>query len=245
MQKKQTKIESSIWGEDRTVGTECDEPSDKSGDVLARKITDRLEVLKLKYQAQFEFITNNSTTKISNFNNSTESFSVKTKGDKIGHFRNEYKPDQWRFLDNQKAYEYRYKHDFYASNIVAHQYEYLSKVNQRKKTLPETILNMEIINPKSIQVIHEYAGRHDSEEFKHDFLTTTDNGKRTVRVANDFDLIIQGLKVNYEQFEEHAKLFSESELPKVKAEYDKFNVTFCVSPDPKVYGNPQALDVSN
>ena len=163
----------------------------------------------------------------------------------MGHFRNEYKPDQWRFLDNQKGYEYLHTHDFYASNVVAHQYEFLSELNQEKKTLPKTIINMGIINQKSIQVIHEYAGRHDSEEFKHVFLATTDNGKRTARVANDFDLIIEGLKVNYEQFEEHAKSFSESELPAVKAGYDKFNVTFRVSPNPEVYGTRQALDVSS
>ena len=242
--RKRTQTEPSTSGENRTVGTECDELTDKSEDDLAKKITERLKALKLRYQKQFDFITKNSTSCIYKCGDSTERLSVKTGGT-IGIFCNEYKPDQWRFLYNKKGKKHRCKHDFYASNIVAHQYEYLTESNQGKKTLPKTIINVGIINPKSIQVIHEYAGRHDSEEFKHDFLTTTDNGKRTARVANDFDLIIQGLKVNYEQFEEDAKSFSESELPKVKAEYYKFNVTFRVSPDPKVYGNPQALDVSN
>ena len=242
--RKRTKIESPTSGENTTVGTECDEPSDKSEDVLAKKITERLEALKMKYQKQFDFIIENSNTRIFKLNDCTKRFTVKTIGE-IGNFLNEYKPDQWQFLDNQKDDEYRYKHDFYASNVVAHQYKYLFKDNQRKKTLPKTIINVGIINPKTIQVIHEYAGRHNSEEFKREFLTTTDNGKRTVRVANDFGLIIEGLKVNYEQFEEHAKSFSEFELPKVKVGYDKFNVIFRVSPDPKVYGNPQALDVSN
>ena len=243
--RKRTKIEPSTSGENRTVGTECDEPSDKSEDVLAKKITERLKALKVKYRDQFEFIKNNSTTRIFNLKDSTKSYTVKTRGNKMGHFRNEYKPDQWRFLDNQKGYEYLHTHDFYASNVVAHQYEFLSELNQEKNTLPKTIINMGIINQKSIQVIHEYAGRHDSEEFKHIFLATTDNGKRTARVANDFDLIIEGLKVNYEQFEEHAKSFSESELPEVKAGYDKFNVTFRVSPNPEVYGTRQDLDVSS
>ena len=103
---------------------------------------------------------------------------------------------------------------------------------------------MGIMNRKTNQVIHKYAGRHNSEEFKREFLITTDNGKRTVRVANDFGLIIEGLKVNYEQFEEYAKSFSESELPGVKIGYDKFNVTLRVKPDPEVYGNPQTLGFS-
>ena len=235
--RKRTKIEPSTSGENRTVRTECDELTDKSEDVLAEKITERLKALKMRYKKQFDFITENSHSFIFDYNRSNEPLTVKTVGT-IGIFCNEYKPDQWCFLDNQKGEKHLHKHDFYASNIVAYQYERLYEFNQRKMTLPETIINMGIINQKSIQVIHEYAGRHDSEEFKHDFLTTTDNGKRTARVANDFDLIIQGLKVNYEQFEEDAKSFSESELPKIKAKYHKFNVTFLVSPDPKVYGNP-------
>ena len=242
--RKRTKIEPSTSGENRTVGTECDELTDKSEDVLAEKITERLKALKVRYQKQFDFIKKNSTSCIFKSLDSTVRLSVKTGGT-IGIFCNEYKPDQWRFLYNQKGQKHRRKHDFYASNIVAHQYKHLFEANQRKKTLPKTIINVAIINLKTIQVIHEYAGRHNSEEFKHVFLTTTDNGKRTAWVANDFGLIVEDLKVNYEQFEEHAKSFSESELPKVKAEYYKFNVTFRVSPDPKVYGNPQALDVSN
>ena len=219
--RKRTKIEPSTSGENRTVGTECDEPSDKSEDVLARKITERLKALKEEYQKQFDFIINNSDSSIFQCKDSTEPLAVETGGI-IGHFYNEYKPDQWRFLDNEKEDEYRYKHHFYASNIVAHQYEYLSKVKQTKKTLPKTIINMGVVNQKSAQVIDKYAGRHNSEEFKNEFLTT-DNGKRTARVANDFGLIIEDLKVDY----------------------DRCNVTFRVSPDPKVYGNPQALDVSN
>ncbi len=219
--RKRTKIESPTSDENRTAGTERDEPTGKSEDVLARKITERLKALKMKYQNQFDFITNNSFSSFFQCKDSTEPLAVKTNGT-IGHFYNEYKPDQWRFLNNQKEDEYRYKHHFYASNVVAHQYEYLCKVKQRKKTLPKTIINMGVVNPKSAQVIDKYAGRHNSEEFKNEFLTT-DNGKRTARVANDFGLIIEDLKVDY----------------------DRYNVTFRVSPDPKVYGNPQALDVSN
>ena len=219
--RKRTKIESPTSDENRTAGTERDEPTGKSEDVLARKITERLEALKMKYQNQFDFIINNSFSSIFQCKDSTEPLAVKTNGI-IGRFYNEYKPDQWRFLNNQKEDEYRYKHHFYASNVVAHQYEYLSEVNQTKKTLPKTIINMGVVNPKSTQVIYKYAGRHNSEEFKNEFLTT-DNGKRTARVANDFGLIIEDLKVDY----------------------DRCNVTFRVSPDPKVYGNPQALDVSN
>ena len=236
--RKRIKIEPSTSGENRTVETSCDELTDKSEDVLAGKITKRLEALKMRYQRQFDFVINNFTTSILDCDDSTESFTVKTKGEKIGHFCNEYKSDQWRFLDNNKYGSCRGKHDFYASNIVAHQYEYLSEVKQTKKTLPKTIINVGIMNRKTNQVIHKYTGRHNSEEFKREFLTTTDNGKRTVRVANDFGLIIEGLKVNYEQFEEYAKSFSESELPKAKVGYDKFNVTLRVRPDPEVYGNP-------
>ena len=242
--RKRIKIESSPSNKNRIVGTSCDELTDKSEDVLAGKITKRLEALKMRYQRQFDFVIDNFTTCILDCDDSTESFTVKTKGEKIGHFCNEYKSDQWRFLDNNKYGSCRGKHDFYASNIVAHQYEYLSEVNQTKKTLPKTIINVGIMNRKTNQVIHKYAGRHNSEEFKREFLTTTDNGKRTVRVANDFGLIIEGLKVNYEQFEEYAKSFSESELPKAKVGYDKFNVTLRVRPDPEVYGNPQTLGVS-
>ena len=235
--RKQIKIESSPSSENRTVGTSYDEPTDKSEDVLAGKITERLETLKVNYQKQFDFIIKNSTSEILDCDDSTEPFTVKTTG-KIGIFCNEYKSDQWRFLDNNKHDNYLCRHDFYASNIVAHQYEYLSKVNQTKKTLPKTIINVRITNEKAIEVIHKYASRHDSEEFKREFLTTTDNGKRTVRVANDFGLIIKGLKVNYEQFEDYAKLFKESVLPKLKNEYYQLEVTFHVSPDPEVYGNP-------
>ena len=235
--RKQIKIEPSPLSENRTVGTSCDEPTDKSEDVLAGKITERLETLKVNYQNQFDFIIKNSASSILDCDDSTEPFTVKTTG-KIGIFCNEYKSDQWRFLDNDKHYNYLCRHDFYASNIVAHQYDYLSKVKQTKKTLPKTIINVRITNEKATEVIHKYAGRHDSDEFKREFLTTTDNGKRTVRVANDFGLIIKGLKVNYEQFEDYAKLFKESVLPKLKNEYYQLEVTFHVSPDPEVYGNP-------
>ncbi|WP_422489088.1 hypothetical protein [Endozoicomonas sp. ALE010] len=209
------------------------EPVVKPEDLLDGRIRERLQGIKVKYQEQFSFIMENFTIRNCCNTGSREPLCVESIGKKIGLFVNEYKTDEWLFFANHKEPEYR--HHFYASNIIVHQYEYLSEANQTKMMLPKTIIEKQISGEKSIEVIHKYAGSHDSEPFKYEYLTTTDNGRFIARVADDFGLIIEGMKVNYDHFEQKTKHLCEISKEEFKWVFPLFNVTYRVSPNLEVY----------
>ncbi|WP_257264398.1 hypothetical protein, partial [Endozoicomonas sp. ONNA2] len=197
------KFEVARFGQEVQVTTESsDETAINPEDVMDRKISERLKALKVKYKEQYSFIKENSNISIEgdsdsdSDSDSEQPSMIKTAGRSMGEFVSEFKTDEWHFMAHNKESECRHK--FYASNVVAQQYEHISELNQTRLMLPKTITDHQINNEKSIEVIHNYAGRHDSEEFKHEFLTTTDNGRRTVWVADDFGLIIEGIEVNYD-----------------------------------------------
>ncbi|WP_257266128.1 hypothetical protein, partial [Endozoicomonas sp. ONNA2] len=167
-------------------------PAVRPEDVLDRQIRERLQALKDKYKEQFFLIKDKSTTSNYCKPGSWEPLIVETAGE-LGQFVNEYKTDEWHFLFNVK--DPQWQQHFDQSTMVAFQYEYLSEAKQSKMMLPKTIfVEQEVLDKKNLEVIHKYASRHDSEQFKDEYLTTTVNGKHIARVADDFGLIIEGIE---------------------------------------------------
>lgn len=63
--------------------------------------------------------------------------------------------------------------------------------------LPETIEQQNISNDESMNVLHKHQSNFSSDDFWHDFLETTPNGKSTARVAQDLGLKIDRLTVKH------------------------------------------------
>lgn len=118
------------------------------------------------------------------------------KWDKYGYCRfiNIFTPEAWFFKSNFKS-EKLPKNFFYMSNVIAMQYEMCFKEKGLPFQLPKTIHRCNIHSRESDELIRSYTGRHNSEEFMHDFLNKTVNGKSTLQVAKAFGMDVYKLTV--------------------------------------------------
>ena len=112
----------------------------------------------------------------------------------ICRFINYFTPEAWYLQENFKSKSIP-KDSFFLGNVIIKQFEQCFKEKQWPFQLPKTIHRCNISNKKSDLLIRQYAGQHDSEKFRHDFLNNTVNGKSTVRIADWFDLDIHQLTV--------------------------------------------------
>ena len=114
--------------------------------------------------------------------------------------------------------------------MIIHQLEWTFQQKDWLLELPETIEQQNISNDETMHVLHKHQSNFDSDDFCHDFLETTPNGKSIVRVAQDLGLKIDHLTVKH----------YDKEVDKIVIDETTgtlgFSVIAHVIPDPSVYG---------
>ena len=163
------------------------------------RIKQLLHDLDITYRNENNNLSEMTTTHMSKETYSYGSMYTSTPEDKtekygICRFINYFTPEAWYLQENFKSKSIP-KDSFFLGNVIIKQFEQCFKEKQWPFQLPKTIHRCNISNKKSDLLIRQYAGQHDSEKFRHDFLNNTVNGKSTVRIADWFDLDIHQLTV--------------------------------------------------
>ena len=163
------------------------------------RIKQLLHDLDITYRNENNNLSEMTTTHMLKETYSRGSMYTSTPEDKtekygICRFINYFTPEAWYLQENFKSKSIP-KDSFFLGNVIIKQFEQCFKEKQWPFQLPKTIHRCNISNKKSDLLIRQYAGQHDSEKFRHDFLNNTVNGKSTVRIADWFDLDIHQLTV--------------------------------------------------
>ena len=163
------------------------------------RIKQLLHDLDITYRNENNNLSEMTTTHMLKETYSQGSMYTSTPEDKtekygICRFINYFTPEAWYLQENFKSKSIP-KDSFFLGNVIIKQFEQCFKEKQWPFQLPKTIHRCNISNKKSDLLIRQYAGQHDSEKFRHDFLNNTVNGKSTVRIADWFDLDIHQLTV--------------------------------------------------
>ena len=124
-------------------------------------------------------------------------------------FGNYFTQDSWTCSYNDKS-RMKKPNLIFMSNVLAHQLQKVSENTQQPLQLPKTIIRENIDNEKTLQVIQDHEGHHDSEAFKKDFLDNTVNGKSTKRIAEDFGLKLNNLSVQRKTSSSDSKIIHTS-----------------------------------
>ena len=173
--------------------------------VVSQKVTEknekdilraRIDKLKDKYKTQLDNL--EKYTKTNSFDNGdgiVECYTLNKRAvlSDCNCFFNTYSPDQWIFQNNKKSPSTQ--HVFYMSNVVVMQLEKAATVKGFSYQFPKIIQRSNIINFKTDEVIREYMGKHNTNQFKEEFLNTTVNGKSTQRITEDLGMTIEKLEV--------------------------------------------------
>ena len=172
-------------------------------------IKKRLRSLKKKHRRNFKNIKKLTETTIDWIEPGLCKTSVKggsTLDDYFNYiFRNKYTKHAWHFIENKKIGHIKEpetgdrleKSAFYFSDIIAFQFKKISDTHRRPLVLPKCIYRESIENPETILLLRQNRENYTTLKFAKAFLKDTDNGKSTVRVAEDFGLDITGLTVQF------------------------------------------------
>ena len=186
---------------DQTVTQVSQEGLDGHYSIQAQhdRIKQLLSNLENTYKKEHDNLSEMTTTDTSEYTDGSSCMFTWTPQDKLAkygscRFINTFTPTTWYLKSNFKS-EKSPRNSFYLSNVIAMQYKKCFTENQWPFQLPETIHQCDICNKESDELIRQYAGQHNSQEFMDDFLRTTVNGKSTVRIANSFGLDIYQLTV--------------------------------------------------
>ncbi|WOG29338.1 hypothetical protein [Endozoicomonas sp. 8E] len=163
-----------------------------------RQIRNRLETLKADYAAEFAIMHERTRTKVGRKGETqTEGCgTIAFKAHWEYHFSNEFTRTHWKFMSNFKR-GLNVDRDFFMSNVITYQLEWTFLDKRWLLELPTAIERCKITNNRTLDVLRDHHQDYSTESFRKDFLETTDNGKSTVRVAQDLGLKIAGLTVTY------------------------------------------------
>ena len=173
--------------------------------VVSQKVTEkkekeilraRINKLKDKYKTQFDNLEKYTKTNvIDNDGGIVECFTLNKRAvlSDCNCFFNTYSPDLWIFQNNKKSPSTQ--HVFYMSNVAVMQFEKATTIKGFSYQFPKIIQRSNIINLKTDEVIRKYMGKHNTKQFKEEFLNTTVNGKSTQRITEDLGMTIEKLEV--------------------------------------------------
>lgn len=101
----------------------------------------------------------------------------------VDEFSNTFFPDVWKLQSNYKVSKTK---DYYANQVVSHQYELVSKKMGFYGVLPSVVENQFVMNNRTLEVTSKLDAL--SPEMLHDFLNMTPIGKGTQISLNEFDM---------------------------------------------------------
>ncbi|MFK0572510.1 hypothetical protein [Endozoicomonas sp.] len=91
--------------------------------------------------------------------------------------------DEWIFDEVKKSLKIDSR-DFFMSTVEAHQFEKFCTEQKLPMARPKRMTYANITNSVTDNLIKDKISSHDSKDFMKAYLTTTDNGKSTVRCAD-------------------------------------------------------------
>ncbi|BBO59635.1 hypothetical protein [Mycoavidus sp. B2-EB] len=116
-------------------------------------------------------------------------------GGELGYFVNKFKKDKWTFKENYKDKT----RDFYASDIARHQYTQVSKRHNFQGKMPKIIKRKNVINESTLDLINRMGSEHP--DFQSQFFKSTENGKSTQRIMDDFGLTATNVELKNPGYE--------------------------------------------
>ncbi|CAC9656721.1 RHS repeat-associated core domain-containing protein [bacterium endosymbiont of Bathymodiolus sp. 5 South] len=103
-----------------------------------------------------------------------------------------------------------------ATEVTAYQYLGMTKIAGALNMLPKTILNETITNDSTNEAIKIYQADRNYPKFYRNFLTKSDNGRFSLRVANTFSLETTSIKLKNNG--DDIRLYLEPKMPLISAD---------------------------
>jgi RHS repeat-associated protein len=120
------------------------------------------------------------------------------------------------FYSHRKNQDTNRRSGLNATEVTAYQYLGMTKIAGALNMLPKTILNKTITNESTNEAIKIYQADRNYPKFYRNFLTKSDNGRFSLRVANTFSLETTSIKLKNNG--DDIRLYLEPKMPLISAD---------------------------